>query len=165
MRIRTYLECYTKRTIQKGSWCPECKSTSKLEQICKRIVELLFNEEFIRIRPKWLSSEETKGNLEIDIYNEKLKLCIEVNGKQHYEYIQFFHRTEENFIELQKRDKIKEQLIKKRKLKLIIVPYTVKYNEALDFIINKCNELKVKLGEIDKNKIRKNMNDFIKTVH
>ena len=54
---------------------------------------------------------EENNNLEIDCFNEELKLCIEYNGKQHYEFIKFFHRNEDNFIKRQRDDLIKKNKI------------------------------------------------------
>ncbi len=47
-------------------------------------------------RPDWLlSSNMTK--LEIDFFIEDLKIGIEVQGEQHYKFVPFFHKTQENY--------------------------------------------------------------------
>ena len=47
-------------------------------------------------RPEWLlSSNITK--LEIDFFIEDLKIGIEVQGEQHYRFVPFFHKTQENY--------------------------------------------------------------------
>jgi hypothetical protein len=41
-------------------------------------------------RPDWLlSSNITK--LELDFYIEELKIGVEVQGEQHYKFVEFFH--------------------------------------------------------------------------
>jgi hypothetical protein len=68
------------------------------------------------LRPKWLS------RLELDGYNEELKIAFEYNGIQHRELHPFFHRTEEDFWRQQERDMIKKDLCDKKGVKLFVIP-------------------------------------------
>lgn len=65
-----------------GNWCPIC-GKSYGEKLCKVIFEQLFHRELITVRPRWLIGEKGKP-LEIDGYNDDLKLGFEYQGKQHY---------------------------------------------------------------------------------
>lgn len=65
-----------------GNWCPIC-GKSYGEKLCKVIFERLFHKEFITVRPSWLMGEHGRP-LEIDGYNDDLKLGFEYQGKQHY---------------------------------------------------------------------------------
>lgn len=47
--------------------------------------------------------------LYLDFYLPLLKKCIEVHGKQHYEFVRFYHQTALGFIKHQKRDKDKQE--------------------------------------------------------
>lgn len=59
-------------------------------------------------------------------------------GEQHYKFVKFFHKTEEEFRKRQNDDIIKTNLCKKYGIILIRVPYTVKYNDTLQYIKSQC---------------------------
>jgi hypothetical protein len=100
-------------------------STSKGEQICKVHIERKTGLPFQKCRPPFLYNEVTSENLELDLYNSDLKLAIEYNGRQHYEFIPFFHQTRDKFQTQKYRDKMKYDLCQKHGITLIVVPYTV----------------------------------------
>ena len=64
----------------------------------------------------------------------KLQYLIEYNGKQHYEYIEFFHRNLENLELYKLKDKIKKEYCAKNNIELIIIKYDQyeKINEILN---------------------------------
>ncbi len=130
--------------VQQGRSCPDCVTTHTLsESICRKYMEYLFNLPFKKKRFDWLVNNE--GNqLELDGYNPELNIAFEYDGKQHFEFIFFFHRTEENFNKRQGDDKIKDKLCIDNNIKLIRIPYVVKYNDMLDFIKFKCKWLGIK---------------------
>src|SRR5579884_2904756 len=71
--------------------------TSKGEEECRIVLEKIFKGyKFGPIRPDFLKNV-TGYNLELDCYCEELKLAVEFQGKQHYEYVQFFHKNKENY--------------------------------------------------------------------
>jgi very-short-patch-repair endonuclease len=58
----------------------------------------------------------------IDFYLPKHNIFIEYNGKQHYEYVPYFHKTIEDF-ELQKfRDEVVRNYCVDKGIKLIEIP-------------------------------------------
>ena len=85
-----------------------------------------------------MSSDNTR--LELDGYNENLAIAFEYNGKQHYERVPQW-QTEEEFKRLQKTDKEKIELCKNKTIHLIVIPYTVKYNDLYTYIYSKCIKL------------------------
>lgn len=99
-------------------WCCIC-SKYKTENKVRDIFERLLENPFPCVRPKWLNG------LELDGYNEELKLAFEASGIQHFHHVTFFHKTKEEFELLQQRDAEKARICKERKVNLIIVPYTV----------------------------------------
>jgi hypothetical protein len=101
----------------------------------------MFNKSFKKIRPDFLKNEKTGSNLEIDIYNDDLKLGIEYSGRQHYEYVPHFHKDHNAFLEQKYRDEIKEKKCKENGIKLIIVPYTVKHKDIQSFIYKEAKNL------------------------
>jgi len=81
---------------------------------------------FMPKRPEFLklSDENIYERLEIDCYNEELKLGIEYNGIQHYEYDSYLHKGDiKNLHKQQLKDKIKENLCEENNIKLIMIPY------------------------------------------
>lgn len=76
-------------------WCPNC-SIRKMEKYTKELLNVLTKKKFEKIRPNWLLN--SKGNImELDMYNDELKLGIEYNGIQHYKFTPIYHKTEEDF--------------------------------------------------------------------
>lgn len=113
---------------------------SKGEMICKDVAVRLFNKPFQKIRPDFLKNEKTGNNLEIDIYNDELKLGIEYSGKQHYEYTPYLHKNYQAFLEQVERDKIKEQKCKENGINLIVVPYTIKHDNIESYLHKKIRD-------------------------
>lgn len=114
------------------------KKQSIGEKLCSQIISEIYpNNKFIKIRPQWLKNTKTNKPMELDIYCDELKLAIEYNGKQHYEYIEYFHRDEENFKLQCERDLLKNELCKKNDIKLITIPYTYNtYDSIKTYIIS-----------------------------
>jgi hypothetical protein len=107
----------------------------KNEELCRSIFESIFNKPFPSIRPNFLKNPLTKKNLELDGYNEELKLAFEYNGIQHYKFNEKFHRSEKDLIDQQRRDKLKQELCDKNNVTLITVPYTVNENKMKPYIL------------------------------
>ena len=123
--------------VKKSRGPPKC---SKGERECRRVLENLFGKPFPNQRPSYLANEITGRALEIDCYNEGLKLGCEYHGRQHFEYTPFMHRTREAFQNQQYRDQIKIQKCQELGIKLVVVPYTVPVQSIEQFIINKLNK-------------------------
>lgn len=118
------------------------KKESKGEIQCKKVLEEIFNKPFHKQRPNFLrnpitSTHTNENNLELDCYNEELKLAVEYNGIQHYKYTPYFHKTKESFHNQKYRDYIKREQCKKNGIFLIEVPYTVKVEDIKTFILDK----------------------------
>ncbi len=133
----------TPHAIKAGQWCPYCATNnSRGEQICLAFFEQLFQSEFKRIKPDWLINIQTKGKLQLDGFNEKLMLAFEHQGIQHYQFVKKkFHKTNDHFLLGQENDKIKEELCKKNKVTLILVPEIptkIKINDLKNYIKAEC---------------------------
>ena len=131
--------------ISGGQGCPRC-SKGKSERLfgeCLKMVAPHFV--FKKVRPKFL--RVGSSSLELDFYCKKIDLAFEVNGSQHYEYNNFFHRNYYNFLSLIGRDSIKESLCKENGIKLISVDLrdfskTNRKEEFLEYIENFFREYK-----------------------
>lgn len=100
-----------------------------------KILERIFHECNVHTsyRPIWAKSP--KGVLyEFDIFIQEFNLLIEYNGRQHYEYVPFFHKEYNKFEEQQRNDKIKTKMAKDEGYKLMIFksdePITKNYVES-----------------------------------
>lgn len=121
---------------------PPQESRGEIE--CRKVLENIFKKPFIKTRPSFLrnsvtSDEDTDINLELDCYNEDLKIACEYNGIQHYKYNPFFHKTKDSFQNQKYRDYMKRDLCVKNGIKLIEVPYTVKIEDIESFIKKELN--------------------------
>ena len=118
------------------------KGDSKGEIECRKVLQDIFKRPFNKIRPEFLRNTVTgQHNLELDCYNNELKIAVEYNGIQHYKYTPFFHKNNEAFLNQKYRDYMKRQLCKENGITLIEVPYTVKLSDIRSYIIN---QLKLK---------------------
>ncbi|QIH04927.1 Uyr/REP helicase [Dasineura jujubifolia toursvirus 2a] len=95
------------------------------ERICRDHIEKRFGKRFNKSRPDFLKNPITNTNLEIDCFSEELKLGIEYNGKQHYEFVPRFHKNKNDLYNQKYRDDIKRRLCYENGVDLIEVPYTV----------------------------------------
>jgi len=132
-------------------WCPMCNLHIG-EMISKCAIEHITGEKFEKIRPSWLKSPKSNSNLELDMYNDDMKLAVEYDGIQHDQYIQHFHRTEENFKKRQEDDKLKDELCKIKGVTLIRIPHTVKHEDICSYLIDQL----IKKGFTDTNKDKVN---------
>jgi len=113
------------------------RKESKGESECRRVLEKIFRQPFRSVRPDFLRNPVTgsRFNLEIDCYNDKLKLGVEFNGRQHYEYTPYFHRNKEHFLNQKYRDDMKRRICKENGIILIEVPYTIKNKDIESFLV------------------------------
>lgn len=113
---------------------------SKSESECKNILERLFGIQFNKTRPDFLKNDVTGRNLELDLYNQELKLCVEINGKQHYEYIPYFHNNKEAFYNQRYRDEMKKTKCRENGINYLEIPYNIKLSDLEQYIISKCRD-------------------------
>ena len=115
---------------------------SKGEKECRRVLESYYNRPFPKARPNMLrnpitSDENTDNNLELDCYNDDLKIACEYQGAQHYKYIPYFHKSRDAFQNQKYRDYMKREMCKKNGIFLIEVPYTVKLENINSYILER----------------------------
>lgn len=122
---------YNNKTLHKKSPVRE----SKGEFTCRQVLQRLFNKPFPKKRPKFMFNNVTGSNLELDMYNSELRLAVEYNGQQHYNYTPYFHKTRDAFQNQKYRDKIKREICQKLGITLIEVPYTVPNDDIENYLI------------------------------
>lgn len=121
---------------RKKKWIWRGKTESK----CRNIIEKYFNKPFNKIRPDFLKYT-TGHNLELDMYNEELKLACEYNGIQHAKFSPFFHKSQQDFVEQQNRDNFKKLKCEQLGIKLITIPHTVKSEDLENYIYGEIKKL------------------------
>jgi hypothetical protein len=97
---------------------------SKLERRIRRLLEQHFGVEFSNVRLPCMKNPLTGRLLELDCYNETLKLAVEIQGHQHRSLDSHFYRNqkksaEELYREQLQRDQIKLQLCEKNGIRLV----------------------------------------------
>ena len=117
--------------INRGSGCPTCKE-SKGE---KQVVDILnrLNLHFVR-QKKYNDCKGTTSKfckkLPFDFYLPDINTLIEYDGRQHYEPVY----GEEQLIIQQRIDNIKNQYSLTNNIRLIRIPYTIKFSDMESFI-------------------------------
>lgn len=110
---------------------------------CKKILQSIYRKPFLKVRPHFLRNDVTGGNnLELDCYNPELKLAVEYNGIQHYNFVPFFHKNKEAFLNQKYRDELKRRMCRDKNIVLLEVPYTVKVDKIKDFLIYNLRKLR-----------------------
>ena len=110
------------------------KVCSKGEKLCRKAIEEIYNKPFPTCRPDFLKNPETKRNLELDCYNEELKIAVEYNGIQHYKWPNFTNQKVEDFVKQIRRDKFKVDMCDANGVYLITVPYNIPDKKIKSYI-------------------------------
>lgn len=105
---------------KKGSWCVTCSSRKyKGESITRAIMERMFHVPFLKVRPPWLQGKNGHA-LELDGYNDDLKIAFEFQGEQHYVQGEgTFSKID--LADLQERDQLKRDACRLANVSLVIV--------------------------------------------
>ena len=111
------------------------RTYSKGEKITRDVLEKIFELEFPNKRPPFNVNPLTGHQLELDCYNEELGLAVEVNGRQHYEYVKRFHKDPIGFFYQQFKDEIKEFQCEVNDIVFLTVPYTIEEEDIEPYII------------------------------
>lgn len=115
-----------KRNVSNLGPEPERKFRSIGEELtCQVFEEILGRRVLSGIRPKYLRNPETGRCLEYDCYDPVLRIAIEYNGRQHYEYTPRFHKDINKFYDQIYRDRLKLTLSTQNNIVLVRVPYII----------------------------------------
>lgn len=99
--------------------CPSCTSSS-----LELITESFLKENNIHFKAQYVFENlKDKKYLRYDFYLPEKNLLIELNGKQHYEWIPFFHKTRKDFLLQKHHDWLKRKFARDNGLKLVVIPY------------------------------------------
>lgn len=102
----------------------------------EKFIESFLNQKnilfYIHHNFEWLKINNC--NLYVDFYIPSKNLIIEYNGLQHYKYIPYFHKNEDNFKKRQKYDEFKYTSIINHGIELLIIDYNQDILEILNDI-------------------------------
>lgn len=118
--------------------CGLCMNMSLQEEKIANILKDL-NIDFIQEKTfEDCINPDTKRKLRFDFYLPTLNLLIEYDGEQHFHYREeaFLQYTKKDFLDTQKRDKIKNQYCIEKNIRLIRIPYTEKNRISKEYLIN-----------------------------
>lgn len=104
------------------------------EEETRAALTRIFGKPFIKVRPAFLINPETKRRLELDCYNEELRLGVEYNGLQHDVFPNPFHHTRDQFDAQQRRDRYKIEQCRQAGVRLVVVPHTVPRQQIEQFL-------------------------------
>ena len=107
---------------------------SRGERMCCQTMTNIYGVPFTTIRPDWLQNPETGENLELDCYNDELRIAVEYNGEQHYKWPNWTAQTYEQFINQTRRDEYKMNACDRNGVYLIVVPFNIPYENIPAFI-------------------------------
>ncbi|WP_202822921.1 zinc-ribbon domain-containing protein [Bacillus cereus] len=107
--------------------CPHCNLVSKGEQ---RIKQFLEEQSISFVQQKTFNDLKYRSKLKFDFYIPSLNLCIEYDGKQHFQPVEVFGGVKE-FELTQQRDAIKNNYCKENDIHLLRIPYTTRNIEKI----------------------------------
>jgi very-short-patch-repair endonuclease len=121
----------------RGGGCPKC-SESKGESIISKLLNTL-EIQFVKEK-KFEDCKNSKvgrycRRLPFDFYLPEFNVVIEYDGKQHFEPIKQFG-GEETYKRIQINDEIKNKYCKDNGIKMIRIPYTIKFDDILSLLKN-----------------------------
>lgn len=114
---------------------------TKSESYAISILESITNEKFPTVNPDWL---KFKGkNLELDGYNDKLKLALEFSGPLHTKWYPSKEPYEKYFERLC-RDYAKKIICKRNKVNLIVLDMSLKRHNWRSYILSRMYDFGMK---------------------
>jgi hypothetical protein len=120
-------------SLKDNKFCCACSDNTK-ESLTKKIVEELTGKLFLKVKPDWLINKN--GNkMEIDMYNDELKIGIEYNGYQHLNV--GYHIKSDEKLQIRIQDDVrKNNLCKSHGVNLITIHHDLQSEQEIkDFLI------------------------------
>ena len=117
-----------------NSWCPVCaKNNNVHENLFRKAMGNVTGVEFPTSTPDWLRNEQGY-QLEIDGFNEELMIGFEYQGRQHFEFVEFFHTDTDGLEKRKSNDAIKKRILANRGVTMLYPDYKLSISEYESFI-------------------------------
>ena len=111
--------------------CPICSKFTR-EEYVKDLLYNITKKDFTKTRTlPWLKDDTNNNHMELDGYNDELKVAFEYQGEQHYILTYKNQYNNETLENIKRKDKLKLKLCYENGVKLIVVPYWV-HNTRLE---------------------------------
>jgi len=127
-KIDGYIWFVSWANLSQGRTCPECKGYMPMGEV--DVLNWLESKNIEYKARKTFDGCKYKNTLSYDFYLPSYNTCIEVQGKQHYEPIEFFGGIKA-FKSQQIRDKIKKDYCDNNGIYLLEIPY---FKNTLDIL-------------------------------
>lgn len=123
-------------TLNFRGLCKNEKNNSKsaLHLKARKLLKEIFPTlQIIEEVPVVIDKDET---LYLDFLIPMKKLCIEVQGEQHYSFSSFFHKNKLGFLKAKKRDNNKKEWCRINNIDMICLPYSESLEEWRNYFVN-----------------------------
>lgn len=122
-------------SLLSSGFCPKCDKKNSIGET--KIIHFL-EQNNISYIPQMYFSNWQIGIHYFDFYIPKYNLVLEFHGKQHYEFNEYFHKTQEEFIYRQQKDKIKKETALQNNLNYVSIKYDLinELDSVLKYIFN-----------------------------
>ncbi len=113
-----------KKHLYQYQGCFRCKISKGEEKIKKILIKnkIEFKEQY-----KFLNQNEEIKLCRFDFFIPKINSIIEFQGQQHFEFIKYFHKNNDNYLKSWYRDILKKEFCLENNINLI----EIKYNENI----------------------------------
>ena len=125
-------------SLNKQIVCCPCSGKFTTENhIRNKLSDIHDGKPFTKTRSlKWLIDDKTGNLMELDGYNEELKIAFEYQGKQHYELTYHNQHNKLRLEDIKRKDELKLKLCNENKVKLIIVPCDMELSEYKEYLMS-----------------------------
>jgi hypothetical protein len=104
---------------------------------CKTYLEKRYGKTFTSARPAWLVDDITGERMELELFNEELGIACCYHDVSHYEFPSSGITDIKDFRALVYKDALKKKMCSENGVKLIVVPYTVKYEMIPNYVMER----------------------------
>ena len=122
---------------KEGKRCPRCYEAEHQSKGAKKIENILLLKNIDYKKEYRFEDCKFKHTLPFDFYLPQYNICIEFDGKQHYEIVDYFGGLD-GFIDTKIRDTIKNIYCQQNNIKLIRIPYWD--FDKIEEVLNKLNK-------------------------
>jgi hypothetical protein len=115
--------------VVRGTGCNSCKVSSGEREIMSILDK--YNISYIS---QWMDHNcryDNKLRFDFKVTQRGFSGVIEYHGKQHFEYVEFFHRTEENYEKCKIRDEVKKKYCENKGIDYLEIRYDEKNIEKV----------------------------------